>query len=375
MLTTINKFREYHTKTLQWVEERKENIPLAKLMLWYLKIPFYARVLLFILVSIVSHSLFFNVGFIILQSKAKNEVLSLVTAYHNPINFSSSLYYHYSFIYLFIFLLTIIPIILLLFGSQWLYTFKLKPIIHEKFTDFKARILIYVFLMIIWLLLADLLGFVLIKVAPMLPYFLLHASKNSAILELAIKWQFKQQNINWSNERYTYDSFQEEILISLQIGNILMVVLLFMIYFININFKKFEEKNENLYKLDLLTYSTYLFVFSKYDFFLVNLLVAYQNIKLNCYRILYWLSIIIFSFCIITIFVSHTAYQLGSFGKSLTQFETDRVEIKYLLNGNIVTSTGFRVFQDKGYIVLRSDDGAVHYIQSEQIEVNSIMLE
>lgn len=67
----------------------------------------------------------------------------------------------------------------------------------------------------------------------------------------------------------------------------------------------------------------------------------------------------------------HTAYQLGSFGKKLAQFDMDYVTVDYLFNDQVKQAKDIRVYQDKNYIIIQDSINILHSIVSDQIHIQT----
>lgn len=219
MFNSIEWIRSKYSKLIEFTEKHSNVIPFSKYILMCLKIPFFARILLAAIMFGLAHGVSFTIGFIILQSKAKNEVLSLITAFQNPINFSDRLVFYYAFVYFCVLVPTLILIGAYLFGGM---------VLLRKFKSLgmAAKVVHYIAAPIFYLLGGLALWF-FIKAVPFIPFYLFYASKNLSFWELFIKYIFMHQELPWSTPLFDYDAFQREVFISLQSGNMLIVALIF----------------------------------------------------------------------------------------------------------------------------------------------------
>lgn len=355
---SFNWIKSKYIKVISFIEQHRDKIPFSKFILLYLRIPITLRVLVALAFLGITHEIIYIIGFIILQSKGKNEVLSLITAFQNPINFNNELYYYYSFVYLFITLIAIIPFGLALFyGTIMLQKIRSKKL-YFSFT--------FLFLGVLLLL-----SFSLLHTASLLSYYLFYSSKYSSFWEVAINYIFYAKEIQWNASAIDLDSFQQEVFISLQSGNMAAVLLIFLFFVFRKKLKQSEKKHKNTLKAILCESKISLHAYSNWDFLKSNVFILHTRIMSSISFISYIILLVIFSFAIILIFVSHTAHQFGGFGKNLAQFDTDSVLVSYTLNGEIKKVEGIRIFQDKNYIVVRDSKNQIHYIFTDQIHIRN----
>ncbi|MGF7048388.1 hypothetical protein J2T13_002896 [Paenibacillus sp. DS2015] len=358
-LESYNWIRAKYSAFISYIERHHEKIPFSKFFLMYLKMPLAARLLLTLIVFGFSHGLTYIIGFIILQSKAKNEVLSLITAFQNPINFSDRLYLYYAFVYLFITILTIIPFGLYLFYGVYLLR-KYKP---QK-TD--------LFLSVIgWIIAGIAFCFFLYQIVSPIPYYLFYTSKNPSFWEMTIKYFAFSKDFEWFTSSLELTIFQKEVFISLQSGNMAVIFLIFLFVMYTRYYKNSETNQINKQKftshdIDIATYKKSYWEILKYES-----LMRYIKVKKIISSLSNGVFIFIFLFIGLTLFISHTAYQLGSFGKNLTQFDTDFVTVEYNLNGVVQKVDGIRVYQEKNYIVIRDKEDNIHNIYTDQIHIQT----
>ena len=327
----------------------------------YLRIPLFVRTLVAIIMFGFAHRLSYIIGFIVLQSKAKNEVLSLITAYQNPINFSDRLYLYYAFVYFCILVPTVILTGAYLFGGLF---------ILRKFKPINMSVRVARFLLVpVWYGFGGIATWFLLKALPFIPFYLFYASKNPSFWEMLIKYLFLHQELPWIAPSFDYDAFQREVFISLQSGNMLIVILIFIFIAYKRYFKSKEAEHKNLKEIAQSNLATY-------DNFIPKIIAAramviYQKSKAALLNVLYAglgaLLLIVF----VTLFVSHTAYQLGSFGKNLAQFDTDYITVEYQFNNQVQKIVGIRVYQDRNYLVIRDDQNTLHSVFADQIHVQT----
>lgn len=361
-MESLNWIRIKYSNIILLIEKHEEKIPLSKLILLYLRIPIVLRIILTFLIFGFSHKLAYIIGFIILQSKSRNEVLSLITAFQNPIHFDDRLYFYYAFVYLFITLITILPFGLCLFYGRIL----LKTLKFNK--------LYFGIGILVWMLFITFLSFVLLQFAPLIPYYMFYASKNSSFWEIFINYFLYSKEIHWYTPSFDLKIFQKEVFISLQSGNMVVVLLIFLFLTYRKNYKTREQDHNSLLKLAVFESQMILYLQSKWEALKINSLIMHFKLKKSTSFVLYILSIYAFCFAILIVFISHTAYQLGGFGKNLSQFDTDYVVVEYSLNGRIKNVEGVRIHQDKNYIVIRDKQNNIHSIFTDQIHVQAEQL-
>ncbi|MGM1048148.1 MAG: hypothetical protein ACQEXX_18675 [Bacillota bacterium] len=166
-------------------------------------------------------------------------------------------------------------------------------------------------------------------------------------------------------------AFQKEVFISLQSGNMAAVFVIFLFFSYKKIHKKREDKQKRLLKLALSELGMIIYLNFKLDILKANSLIVYLRFKKIISKVSYVVFLYIFLFIALVVFVSHTAYQLGSFGKNLAQFDTDFVVVDYNLNGKVQKVEGIRVYQDKNYIVVRDSDDTIHNIFTDQIHIQT----
>ncbi|MFB6363734.1 hypothetical protein ACFCP7_06670 [Paenibacillus elgii] len=328
----------------------------------YLRIPTALRILFTLAFWGFAHGLSFIIGFIILQSKARNEVLSLITAFQNPIQFDERLYFYYAFVYLFITILTLVPLGFFLFLGRRILR-KIKSTV------------LYFGAMLIGCILGLLFFWSLLKGITLLPYYLFYASKNSSLWDVLINYFIYSKDLDWQTPSFDMEVFQKEIFISLQSGNMVALVLIFLYSVLRDDAKFRKERLDNLLKLARTESNLHLHLKLDWNILRINTLILHLKIKKIASNLWQVLFIYFFIFAAIIVFVSHTAYQLGGFGKSLTQFDTDFVTVDYNLNGQTKIVEGIRVYQDKNYVVIRDNQNNIHNIFTDQIHIQAKQLQ
>lgn len=362
MIDSLNWFTYNYSKFVRIVDKHSEKIPFSKSILIYLRLPIGIRLIMTLTILGISHGISYIIGFIILQSKAKNEVLSLITAFQNPIAFSDRLYYYYAFVYLFVTILTVVLFGAYLFFGEFLLFKKLK----KKKSIFYLGILIWIVFAIPWF-------FLLLQLASFIPYYLFYSSKNPSTWEASINYFIYAIPFNWFSDSIDYNDFQKEILISLQSGNMAVVLFIFMF---SKSKKFFNDKKNNIkrvlklihYDLDIAIYrrSSSLIIFHSFIFF-------FQRCKAFIIELTSTIILLCFIASGSILLVSHTANQIGSFGKNLSKFDSDYVEVTYTMNDEKLIIQGIRVYQDKNYIVLREKNNKITSIFTDQIFIQTIL--
>lgn len=130
-LSLIDVYKQAINSVISFVENRRNFIPFSRVILWYLRIPMLIKIFIGVLLSLISFKIIYTFGFIIAQSKGKNEVLSLISAYQNPIEYPHPLILYYSFIFCILFGFTLLPIVLA-------YVFK-AALLHSMIPKMKER--------------------------------------------------------------------------------------------------------------------------------------------------------------------------------------------------------------------------------------------
>ena len=123
----------------------------------------------------------------------------------------------------------------------------------------------------------------------------------------------------------------------MQSGNMLIVVLIF----IFIEYKRYFKRKKEAKHKNLKAIAESDLNFATYDNFIPRIIAARANGNLSEIKSC-GLNVLYAGFCgplllivCVTLFVSHTAYQLGSFGKNLAQFDTDYITVEYQFNNQV----------------------------------------
>lgn len=312
-IALYNGIRE---RTIIFIEKRRRYIPLSGLIISYLRAPLLARILITLVFTSSVVSIIYNIGFVILQSKARNETLSFITAYHNSIDFPKILNYYYAFLY----------IILLLPSSVSLFIpYFCEKLVFKKSVS-KVRILCFVLSLFLFIII---LSIVYVKVTSFIAYVMLYQSRHSGIFEMLIKYILHHDQDIKQALILSMDYFSKEVFESLQLGNIVLFFLVYLIYFL----KKYIKS-------------------------------AVKYIFLT----LAGLSLIL-------ILITHTLFQWGSFGKSLARFDIDFVSIEYSINNNLIRLKGVEVYRGENVVIIRDYNNVLHTIRSDQYHIQTEPLE
>ncbi|MEK5404799.1 hypothetical protein MKX36_02515 [Paenibacillus sp. FSL W8-0439] len=323
----VNFYNKVIGKMIILVEKYKNYIPLSKYLLIYLRIPFFLKLIIGFLFGLVSWKTYYAIGFIILQSRAKNEVLSIIKAYQNPIKFSDELIYSYSFMFCFLFLFSLIPVYIIYFYISYLKKFFNRNN-NSKVKKFFQFLLITAFFLIAEFLFGYM---IVIKSSPYVAYLMLYESKNSTFVEYIINYLLGEIDSLPNINILSYDFLSSKIMASLTLGNIILWALITILVYLWILMKKVKH---------------ILWFFTCNIFVLVLFLVVF---------VLY----------------THTFFQLGNFGKSISDYDLDYVCIEYELNGKKELK-GLRVYQGDGHIVIRDSSNQTHDISSDTFHIKTI---
>lgn len=290
--------------------------------------PWYLKLVIGIVTGFITVKLYYTIGFIVLQSKAKNEALSIITAYQNPIKFDDTLVYSYSFLFCFIVICTLLPFVIPC-GVHIYLKDSMKNISErnseKRFLKFIVITLLYLFIFF------SLLWGVLISV-PYLAYIMLYKSKDASLLELIIRR------------------------IMGQITSIPNIVLL------NVEYLNSQIKYSLIIEVWMLLVPILL---------LIGMKILSNKRKGRLSKLLFNILSPIVSFFILFVLLTHTFYITGYFGKSISNFDMDYVKVEFDLNG-VQSIEGIRVFENKNEIIIRDVCNITHNIISEKIHVTSI---
>jgi len=333
ILTSLNHMlKSLNKKLIIFFEEKQDFIPFSNMIIRYLKLSLPVKLILGFLSGFVGFNIAYCIGFIIVQSKGKNEVLSVITAFQNPIEFPFSLVLLYSFIFSFLIICALLPIFLFLFLIKIYKIMNLKLL--EKGLRKSKRLFLLVLFIILTLLLWGLATILLIRYSPYVPYIMLYQSKEPVMFENYLKAIFHNDTSIIKTTILNYDHFYSEVLYSLSIAH----------------------------------YTTIVFVLLLYP-----VLIWYRRIPPNSFIDLIPISIAILMFSgIFFVSSTHLFYQWGNFGKSLSQFNMDYVSVEYTFNKDIGQIEGTRIFQKENYLVIRDSCNSLHYITSNEVHVTTL---
>lgn len=358
-MLAIQWLTERKNKLIDWLEKRSDYIPFTGLLLWYLRLPFLIKLGLSFLVPVISLPIFYNIGFIILQSKSRNEVLSIATAYQGAVDFPKTLYFIYSFIYLgAVFLTALITYIALFYGLNVLLIKKLKVGSFKK-----AKVPFWLrfpfSLLILWL------AYLIIRyIIPSIPYYALYASKNYPFIELIINVYGRKKSIQYINENYTYDEFNAEVFFSVIIwifGLVSIVYTAFLLSRVGKEYvQRYPEKLDKFKRIQAAGRKVKIIRRIKFLFFVKRINLFFFQHIVTIYNIL------IFSI-LSMILIMQMPFQIGSFGKTLSQFETEYNKVYYLVNGKVRSLEGYKIYQSKSYIIIRDSDNVIHHLSFDEL--------
>lgn len=328
----INLYSNYRNQLIKKIEENKTKIPFSKLLIFYLKSPYYIKLIIMVTLSSSSAFLLYNIGFIIIQSKAKNEILSLITAFQNPVDFSTVSVFYHSFVYLLLLFFTVLPFIGVYIFYNWAYSSVRENYEKKKITlRSKKSLSRLLFIVSVVIFIAFL--YFLIFVIPLIPFVMLYSSKDSSIIELLFKYFISNTLDDAKFSVIDYENFYLEILYSLTLPNLIILLLSILAYYL---WYKTKTKKSIILKGGI-----------------------------------HFINFIVF-LIIIMLLSTHTFYQWGNFGKNLSQFNIDYIRIEYSMNNLMYEVEGTRVFQKENYIVLRTSCNVIKYIISDQMVVENL---
>lgn len=313
-------------KSIGFITLNQKKIPFANLLIWYLKIPFLLKIFITIFAGYILNRIFYTTGFIILQSKAKNEALSFISAFQNPIDFPDDLVYKYSLMIFSVFVTVLLPFFVVLV-LHFLLANNIEKIESDKSRK-RKKLQFYIFLFITFVVafICALYSFSFI------PYIMLFSSKEISIVESFFRYISGRENSILETSILNYDYLNDQIKYSFGF-EIIGLIILFLLGF---GVQWITKGNKN-FIVDLLSKGT--------------------------------LSIALFVGLLIMI--SHTLYSSGYFGKSLANFDLDYVKVEYTLNGS-KTIQGLRIYENDNKIILRDGCNVTHSITSEELHVISV---
>ncbi|MDI4647946.1 hypothetical protein [Cohnella hashimotonis] len=331
MYSFMNIFKWYqdiNLKLIQKVENYKEKLPFCSVILLYLKTPLALKLVIGFIFSILSIKLYYMLGFIVLQSKARNEALSIVSAFQNPIPFEDDLVFKYAFIFCFLVISSMVPLLTPII-LHYLFIKKVKTTSDISILKKCLRSLL---LAIIYLLSFSASLYVVLNIVPFIVYVMLFKSRYDSILEFAIRKiageQVSIQNITLLDPEY----LNSRIKYSLNFELWIFSVLIFFVWLINALSKKSRKQ------------------WSKFVYtFLSRIMMI----------------------AIIIVLISHVLYIPGYLGKSISNFDMDYVAVDYELEG-INHIEGIRIFEKEHQIIIRDDCNITHSITSDNLHIKTI---
>jgi hypothetical protein len=324
----IVMYRIITQKTIDFIEKHEKYIPFSKALLWYMKRTWFFKFLIGIVIGLFTFKMFYEVGFIVLQSKAKNEVLSIITANQNPINFNETLVLKYSFIFCFIFLCAFLPFVL----PCIIYIFMKDKIKVKEEATLKERIINRSAFLFFYLLLFCLFIWLVLSTAPYIVYIMLYKSKDASFLEYIIRLISGEISSIPNVVLLSYEYLSSQIKYSL----LFEVWVLFLLFSLLFGIKFFLSKRKSMFS-----------------------------------KIVYSIAIPLISVFILFVLISHTFYITGNFGKGLSNFDMDFVHVDFELNG-IQSIQGIRVFEKGNQLIIRDSCNITHNIISENIHLKTI---
>ncbi len=319
-------YKSFVEKSIILIQKNRKYIPFASLLIWYLKIPFLLKIFIAAFAGYIVDKVTYTIGFITLQSKAKNEALSFITAFQNPIDFPDDLVYKYSLMFFSVFITALLPFVVV-----FVLHFLLANNINETETIMRRRtrkILFYIFLILAFF------GTFIIALhsVSFIAYIMLYSSKEISILESLLRYINGKGSPIFESTILSYDSLNEQIKYSF-VFEIIGLIFLFVLWYIT----KLVNKKKKNFVTDFLSTSA----------LSLGLLLG------------------------LLIIISHTLYGAGYFGKSLANYDLDFVEIEYKAGG-FKTIQGLRIYEDENTVILRDSCDVTHSITSEEFHIISI---
>ncbi|WP_280157478.1 hypothetical protein P5616_010560 [Priestia aryabhattai] len=335
MNSSIKWLKNLVNKIFLWLESKEGKIPFIGLILWYLKLPIGIRIGFSTIFLILTSTFLYYIGFIILQSKARFEVLTLPSAYQNSIIFPNPLYYFYACIYLFFSLFSLFFISII-----WYYVEKSILMSKKKVSNiFNSLCLIIIYVVV-------------------------------SILSTALAFYIVYSETLGLED---YLRLQLTIFTFLQFPLLLIVSAY---YFMRISVKKGSLRRENEYVfLKYLQYENEIMFYTK-DFSYKKL--YYHNVfsqYLFIYKTIIKFDIIIdrvFTYIIyvlILLFLVTQLFTVGNIGKALVSFERDYVKVDYVINSQLQSIEGIMVFKDGNNIIVRDSKNVLHYVYTDQFHI------
>jgi len=313
-------------KVIGFIESSKYSkfIPFKGMLLWYLRLPFPVKLFFNIAGGFFAVFLVYNIGFIVLQSRAKNEVLSLISAHTNPVSLPTQLVFYHAFIFFLLFIGSVLPILMLYGFVQFFHIIKKENNYSKNKTRWLATVTT------IFAVFASLAMFVGAKhVLPWVIYFLLFRSDAPGYYE-----QFRKHFETSAPLRVAEYVDLEKLTKELSVAFIEPTTLTALLAF-------------------------FLYLSIKY-------LRPFFRIIISS----------ILSFVLLLFVFLHSTTQLGALGRNLAQFDNDIVYLSYSDPAKGVCSEviGIRVAQWGNSIVIRTEE-STYTIISDKMMVKSLTIE
>jgi len=321
----IELYRKMVNRIIVFIVNNKNSILFSSKLVWYLKSPWYFKLIIGSFFGLITMKLYYTTGFIVLQSKAKNEALSIITAYQNPIEFSDALVYSYSFLFSFIALSTLLPFVVL-YGLYIFLKYKNNSNNHEKkLVKRLALVILYLSIFSVTF------GFVSYTV-PYFAYILLYKSKDASLLEFFVRNMMGEISEIPEIVLLSQEYLSTQIRYSLIIGIWMLIVPILLL----IGMKYLSNKRKG-----------------KISKLLFNILAG------------------VISFLILLVLMTHTFYITGYFGRSISNFDMDYVRVEFDMNG-AQSIEGIRVFEKGNKIIIRDACNVTHNINSDKTHIKTI---
>ncbi|WP_172249916.1 hypothetical protein [Saccharibacillus deserti] len=324
-MNPLEMYNLFIQKLINFIEVNQKYIPFPKVLIWYLKVPWYLKLIVTLIIGYVIDRVVYTAGFIVLQSRSKNEALSFISAFQNPIDFPDSLVYKYSFLFFSILGVISLPFLTLLF---FIILFRR---ISEKTSDPLTKGFKALFLIVALIIIAGV-GFLILQIVGLIPYIMFYSSKDVSPVELVLRALFNQGSLNHETTVLSYEYLNKQVTYSLVFEVWGLIILGAMWFAAN---RLGSQKKHSL---------IYIFLSG------LGLLVIIIGI---------------------IVMVTHTFYVTGYFGKSLANYDLDYVRVEYKVNG-AQSIQGIRISEDKNRIILRDGCNVTHSITSEEIHITSV---
>jgi|GEM_PF-6734513 len=323
-------YQKCSQKLIDYIDKRRRYIPFPSLIIWYLKAPLYLKLIVGFMIGLITAKLFYAVGFIVLQSKAKNEVLSIISAYHNPINFEDVLVYKYSFIFCLIVICALLPFIVPFLIHIFIFSKDRSSVPISR----KNRLLRIISIIVFHIFLFVTLLWGVVEIVPEVAYVMLYTSKDASVVEYIIRRivgeepSFSLNDVTFLNPEYLNSQIKYSVIIEewIFLSLILLTIILRL-------FGKKSKRN-----------------FLKFFSILFSILI---------------------STVILLVLFSHIFYFPGYFGKAISNFNMDFISVEYELNGTQHVE-GIRIFEKDNLVIVRDSCNVTHDIISTNIHMRTI---